>query len=174
MAIEIERRFLVAGEGWRKRALKGARIRQGYIAIGDLASVRVRIRGKTKATLTIKSRTSERRRLEFEYDISSGDAGSLLALCQGSIIEKVRYRVRDRDLAWEIDVFDGQNGGLIVAEVELRHEEQSFRLPEWVGKEITSQANYSNASLRHASLLQLVDLGRVSVGVISDHGHRER
>src|ERR1700692_1733256 len=119
MALEIERRFLVADEGWRKRALKGARIRQGYIAIGDLASVRVRIRGKSKATLTIKSRTSERRRLEFEYEISTKDAVALLALSQGSIIEKVRYRVRDRDLTWEIDAFEGRNTGLVVAEVEL-------------------------------------------------------
>jgi adenylate cyclase len=147
MALEIERRFLVADEGWRKRASKGAHIRQGYIAIGDLASVRVRIRGKAKATLTIKSRVSERRRLEFEYEISSQDAVALLALCQGSIIEKVRYRMRDRDLTWEIDVFEGRNAGLIVAEVELRHEKQSLQLPEWVGKEITSQDRYSNTRL---------------------------
>jgi adenylate cyclase len=147
MALEIERRFLVADEGWRKRASKGARIRQGYIAIGDLASVRVRIREKSKATLTIKSRVSERRRLEFEYEISSKDAVALLALCQGSIIEKVRYRMRDRDLTWEIDVFEGRNAGLIVAEVELRHEKQSLQLPEWVGKEITSQDRYSNTRL---------------------------
>ncbi len=147
MALEIERRFLVAGEGWRKRALKGARIRQGYIALGDLASVRVRIRGKSKATLTIKSRASERRRLEFEYEISSKDAIALLALSQGSIIEKVRYRVRDRELTWEIDVFEGRNAGLIIAEVELRHERQSLQLADWVGQEVTSQARYSNASL---------------------------
>lgn len=147
MALEIERRFLVADDGWRKQALKGSRIRQGYIAIGEMASVRVRIRGKSKATLTIKSRVSERRRLEFEYEISCKDAVALLALCRGSIIEKVRYRVRDRDLTWEIDVFEGQNAGLIVAEAELRHEKQSLRLPEWVGQEITSQDRYSNASL---------------------------
>jgi adenylate cyclase len=147
MALEIERRFLVADEGWRKRASKGSRIRQGYIAIGEVASARVRISGKAKATLTIKSRVSERRRLEFEYEISSQDAVALLALSQGSIIEKVRYRVRDRDFTWEIDVFEGRNAGLIVAEAELRHEKQSLRLPEWVGQEITSQDRYSNASL---------------------------
>ena len=147
MALEIERRFLVADEVWRKRASKGARIRQGYIAIGDLVSVRVRVKGKSKATLTIKSRVSERRRLEFEYEISSKDAVALLALCQGSIIEKMRYRVRDPNVIWEIDVFEGRNAGLIVAEVELRHEKQSLQLPEWVGQEITSQERYSNASL---------------------------
>ena len=89
MALEIERRFLVADEGWRKRASKGSRIRQGYIAIGEVASVRVRIRGKSKATLTIKSRTSERRRLEFEYEISSKDAVALLALTMTAKVDVV-------------------------------------------------------------------------------------
>jgi adenylate cyclase len=147
MGLEIERRFLVANEGWRKRAGKGARIRQGYIAISDFASVRVRIKGKSKATLTIKSRTSELRRSEFEYVIPCKDAAALLALCLGSIIEKVRYRARHRHLTWEIDVFEGRNTGLIIAEVELRHEKEPVQLPEWLGQEITSQDRYSNMSL---------------------------
>ena len=124
MPLEIERRFLVTNEGWRKRAGEGARIQQGYIAIGDLASVRVRIRGKSKATLTVKSRTSTARRLEFEYAIPCEDAVALLPLCLGSIIEKVRYLLRRRHLTWEIDVFEGQNAGLIIAEVELRDEKK--------------------------------------------------
>ena len=145
--LEIERRFLVADKGWRKRAGKGARIRQGYLAIGDFSSVRVRIKGKFKATLTIKSRTSELRHSEFEYGIPRKDAMALLGLCVGSIIEKVRYRLRHRNLTWEIDVFEGQNAGLVIAEVELRHEKQSLQLPEWLGREITSDDRYSNTSL---------------------------
>jgi adenylate cyclase len=147
MPLEIERRFLVTNEGWRKRAGEGARIQQGYIAIGDLASVRVRIRGKSKATLTVKSRTSTARRLEFEYAIPCEDAVALLPLCLGSIIEKVRYLLRRRHLTWEIDVFEGQNAGLIIAEVELRDEKQPLELPAWLGQEITSQNCYSNANL---------------------------
>ena len=147
MGLEIERRFLIADKGWRKRAGKGARIRQGYIAIGDFASVRVRIKGKSKATLTIKSRTSELRRSEFEYVIPCKDATALLALCLGPIIEKVRYRVLHLHLTWEIDVFEGRNAGLVIAEVELRHEKQSLQLPEWLGREISSDDRYSNTSL---------------------------
>jgi adenylate cyclase len=147
MGLEIERRFLVKNDGWRKRAGRGARIRQGYIAIGDAASVRVRIKGKSKATLTIKSRTAELRRSEFEYAIPYKDAAALLSLCVSSIIEKVRYRVRLRHLTWEVDVFEGQNEGLIIAEIELRHEKEPLQLPEWLGQEITSQGRYSNTSL---------------------------
>ena len=145
--LEIERRFLLRNDGWRTRAGKGTRIRQGYIAIGDTASVRIRTKGKSRATLTIKSRTGELRRSEFEYAIPHKDAVALLSLCGGSIIEKVRYRVRHHHLTWEVDVFEGRNEGLIIAEIELRHEKEPVQLPEWLGREITAQDRYSNTSL---------------------------
>ena len=147
MGHEIEHRFLVRNEGWRKRAGKGAPIRQGYVAIGELASVRVRIKGGSKATLTIKSRTSGLRRSEFEYVIPAKDAAPLMALCPGTIIEKVRYRVPYRGVTWEVDVFEGRNTGLVIAEIELRDEQEQFHSPQWLGEEITSEDRYRNASL---------------------------
>ena len=99
------------------------------------------------STLTIKSRKAGLRRLEFEYPIPLPDAETLLGLCQGAKIEKVRHIVPWQALRWEIDVFEGDNSGLVIAEIELPQETQAFDMPTWLGPEITGQERYYNSSL---------------------------
>ena len=147
MSFEIERKFLVRGDDWRALAISHTPIRQAYLASDGKASIRVRIRGDSTATLTIKSRPVDLRRLELEYDIPVLEAEALLQLRQGSIVEKVRHVIPCGDLAWEIDVFSGENLGLIVAEIELRHEHQHVDLPPWIGPEVTGQPQYYNSAL---------------------------
>jgi adenylate cyclase len=147
MPFEIERKFLVRGEAWRELATKRVRIRQAYLASDGRASIRVRIKDDRDAALTIKSRTPERRRLEFEYRVPTLEAEALIALRRGSVIEKHRYLVPHGGETWEVDVFEGENAGLIVAELELRDENQRIDLPPWVGREVTGQAAYYNSSL---------------------------
>jgi adenylate cyclase len=107
----------------------------------------VRISDDNTATLTVKSRPAKVRRLELEYTIPIGEAEALMMLRKGFIIEKVRHHVPDGDLTWDVDVFSGENLGLIIAEVELRHENQRIDLPPWIGEEVTGQPQYSNGSL---------------------------
>ena len=147
MSFEIERKFLVRGDDWRALAISQTPIRQGYLASDGKASIRVRIRGDSTATLTIKSRPVDLRRLELEYDIPILEAEALMQLRQGSVIEKVRHVVPCGDLAWEVDVFAGENLGLILAEIELRHEHQHVELPPWIGTEVTGQPQYYNSTL---------------------------
>jgi adenylate cyclase len=147
MSFEIERKFLVRGHDWQKLATTQIPIRQAYLASNGKTSIRIRIKGDSAATLTIKSRPVELRRLELEYDIPMLEAEALMQLRQGSVIEKVRYVIPCGDLAWEIDVFSGENLGLIIAEIELRHEHQHIQLPSWVGTEVTGQPQYYNSSL---------------------------
>jgi adenylate cyclase len=150
MADEIERKFLVRSDGWRAGAQRSRQIVQGYVALDGPASVRVRIVDGTRATLTIKSREAGLRRREFEYEIPVADAAALLELRTGAIIEKVRYELQSAALTWEIDVFSGDNEGLVIAEIELQHEDQVFDRPAWLGDEITADERYYNASLaRH-------------------------
>ena len=111
------------------------------------SSVRVRLKNDDYGTLTLKSRESELRRLEFEYPIPTADAEVLMALRRGSVIEKVRHTIPWQGLMWEVDVFSGDNAGLVIAEIELRHEHQQFVLPRWLGEEVTQQARYYNRSL---------------------------
>lgn len=148
MGIEIERKFLTSSEAWREQAGEGKLYRQGYLTSGpDAASVRVRIEG-TEAKLNIKSVTVGNARLEYEYPIPVVDAEELLdKLCKKPLIEKRRYLVNRHDLVWEIDEFMGDNEGLVVAEVELRHEDQVIDLPDWIGKEVTEDTRYYNACL---------------------------
>src|SRR5262245_970209 len=149
MPVEIERKFLVRGDAWRSFASK-ARIRQAYLASGDRSTTRVRIKNDAEATVTIKSKRAELRRLEIEYSISALDAEALLSLRESSLIEKTRFTVPWREHTWEVDVFSGDNAGLVVAEIELRHEDESFERPPWLGVEITGQSQYYNGSLaRH-------------------------
>jgi adenylate cyclase len=147
MAYEIERKFLVRGEGWRASAGKASLIRQAYLARSGSMSLRVRIKDNVGATLTIKSAAAEIRRLEFEYQIPLADAAALLGLREGGTVEKLRYKLPQQGLVWEIDVFQRENEGLITAEIELPHEDQVFERPDWLGQEITSERRYSNASL---------------------------
>lgn len=153
MAIEIERKFLVAGVGWREAAHAVVPMAQGYIndqAAMDSgtqrASVRVRIAGDT-GFLNLKSREPGRSRQEFDYPIPLDDARALLALCVGGVIDKRRHLVRHAAHLWEIDEFLGGNSGLVVAEIELGHADEAFERPGWLGPEVTELARYYNLAL---------------------------
>ena len=153
MGIEIERKFLVVGEGWRAAAHAVIPMAQGYVNdMGALdrgdqkASVRVRVEGDA-AALNLKSRTLGRSRQEFDYPIPVEDARALLALCVGGLVDKRRHLVWHKGLLWEVDEFLGDNAGLVVAEVELDDPDQHVPLPPWAGREVTDQARYYNVAL---------------------------
>lgn len=146
MAVEIERKFLVDGDAWRNAARERMVMRQGYLG-GDRCSIRVRI-AEDSANLNLKSRELGCRRLEFEYEIPRDEAEELLeSLASGHLVEKIRHLVDQGGLTWEVDEFVGANEGLIVAEVELDHEDQAIDLPDWVGQEVTDDERYYNARL---------------------------
>jgi adenylate cyclase len=146
MAAEIERKFLVNGDSWRKLA-QGSRYVQGYISTAKQATVRVRIVG-TQGYLTIKGATVQYTRSEFEYPIPVEDAQEMLdTLCDRPLIEKMRYRIEYGNLLWEIDEFAGVNQGLIIAEVELSDEQQQIELPMWIGEEVSDNPKYFNSNL---------------------------
>jgi len=144
---EIERKFLVVGEGWRKKARAPSHIVQGYLARGRKATVRVRIKDDKIATLTVKSREPGASRSEFEYGIPLKHARALLELCGSARIEKRRYEVAHGRLKWEVDVFAPPHAGLVVAEVELPSEATDLRLPDWIGEEVTDNPAYRNSAL---------------------------
>lgn len=147
MPLEIERKFLVVDETWREQADDGTAFRQGYLIGSEQASVRVRIEGET-AKLNIKSATLGIRRQEYEYAIPLSEATEILdTLCQTPLIEKTRYHVNHEGFVWEVDVFGGDNTGLVVAEVELPDESTPLPLPEWVGQEVSGEKRYYNVCL---------------------------
>lgn len=147
MGTEIERKFLVAGDGWRTQVSSRRFIRQGYIALGPPTAIRVRIVGQT-ANLNIKKATHDIERTEFEYPIPLTDALEMIEhLCVGSPIEKTRHEVPDGERVWEIDVFHGLNHGLVVAELEIPTRTAAFELPDWLGPEISDDPRYLNAYL---------------------------
>jgi adenylate cyclase len=150
MATEIERKFLVNGDSWRDAVLSQERIMQGYLANNQNATVRVRVKGE-HAFLTIKGAAQGISRAEYEYPIPVSDAEAMLAeLSVSSPIDKVRHRVRQGDQVWELDVFAGDNAGLVMAELELEHEDQPFDLPDWAGTEVSDDPRYYNVNLaRH-------------------------
>lgn len=148
MAREVERKFLVAGDGWRAGA-RGVRYRQGYLSAGERAgcTVRVRVAGE-RAFLTIKGPSAAGARDEYEYVIPVADAEEMLSrLAAGGIVEKTRYRVPFAGRTWEVDEFAGENAPLIVAEVELDRIDDEVALPPWVGREVTDDPRYTNAAL---------------------------
>ena len=134
MSIEIERKFLVRSGSWRNSVIRHAKIRQAYLDSDANVSIRVRIEDNNSATLTLKTRSSKLRRREFEYAIPTSDAEGLISLRQGHIVEKVRYIVPGGDLTWEIDVFSGENLGLVIAEIELPSENHQTGLWLQVGR----------------------------------------
>lgn len=144
MGVEIERKFLVCGDGWRVGT--GERLVQGYLNRDKARTVRVRLAG-AQAFLTIKGVSVGATRAEFEYPIPLDDAQALLALCDGPVIDKTRYRVPVGGQVWEVDVFAGENAGLVVAELELPHEDAPFERPAWLGAEVTHDARYFNSNL---------------------------
>ncbi len=143
---EIERKFLVTGDGWRGLG-DGVLYRQGYIARTQDRTVRVRVAGE-KGYLTIKYRGEGIARSEFEYDIPLEEAQALLdGLAPGEIIEKLRHTFEYEGSVWEVDEFLGANRGLIVAEIELDAEDQAFSRPPWLGEEVSKVSRYLNVEL---------------------------
>jgi len=147
MGIEIERKYLLKDERWRASANAGTRYRQGYLVGAKAASVRVRIEGE-QAFLNIKSATLGITRQEYEYPIPMQDARAMLdGLCAQPLIEKTRYHLDYQGHVWEIDVFAGENAGLVVAEIELASEQADFPRPDWLGEEVSDDPRYYNVSL---------------------------
>ncbi|RKD96884.1 CYTH domain-containing protein [Marinifilum flexuosum] len=144
MAIEIERKFLV-NQDLLPLPNDGKKLIQGYIWSDPQKSLRIRIAGE-KAFLTIKSGNDILKRSEFEYEIPMTDAHELLELCDAKI-EKTRYLIPMAQYTWEVDVFHGDNQGLIVAEIELASSEEQIKLPEWIDQEVSNDPKYLNVSL---------------------------
>ena len=146
MGVEIERKFLLAGDAWRTLG-EPVLLRQGYLSSNPDRTVRVRIEGD-QGTVTIKGRSVGATRGEWEYPIPLADAGELLErLCEQPIIEKFRRRIVIGVHTWEVDEFIGANQGLVVAEIELDSEDQQFEQPDWIGEEVTTDRRYYNSSL---------------------------
>ncbi|WP_342119484.1 CYTH domain-containing protein [Pseudoduganella sp. OTU4001] len=146
MGVEIERKFLVAGEGWRAQG-EPVLLRQGYLSSHAERTVRVRIEGE-RAVLTIKSKNVGAARGEWEYEIPVAEAAELLdGLCERPLIEKYRRRIPFGGFVWEVDEFLGENAGLVVAEIELPAEDAVFDKPDWVGEEVTHDLRYLNSRL---------------------------
>lgn len=148
MSQEIERKFLVLNNDFIAKSYDNDIIKQGYLSSDPDRSVRVRLKGES-AYLTIKGKTSGDgiSRYEWEREIRVSDAEELLLLCEPGIIEKVRYYVLVEENVFEVDIFWGDNNGLIVAELELNDEKEQFSRPEWLGEEITGDERYYNSAL---------------------------
>jgi len=152
MGIEIERKFLLKNDSWKKHVSVSTDFKQGYLlAPGSTditkSSVRIRIEGN-KANINIKSMTLSITRQEYEYPIPLEDAEKILKeLCEKPLVEKIRHIVIHEEHKWEIDVFSGDNKGLIVAEVELKNESENFSIPHWLGEEVSDQVKYYNVNL---------------------------
>lgn len=146
MGVEIERKFLLIGDAWKERAA-GTAYRQGYLSAVKERTVRVRTIDNA-GFLTIKGISIGATRLEYEYEIPLADADTMLdELCEKPLIEKNRYKIEHGGFTWEVDEFFGENDGLVVAEIELDSEDQSFEKPKWVGEEVTGDVRYFNSNL---------------------------
>ncbi|MDG1714377.1 CYTH domain-containing protein [Lacinutrix sp.] len=146
--IEIERKFLVTSQDFKKDAHNNYKIIQGFLSTNKKRTVRVRIKGEI-GFLTVKGASSKNglSRFEWEKEISMEEALSLLKLCKKGIIDKIRYEVNVGKHTFEIDEFFGDNTGLIIAEVELNSEKESFSKPDWLGKDVTGDIKYYNSQL---------------------------
>jgi adenylate cyclase len=148
VGVEIERKFLPAGDGWRALGAP-LLLRQGYLSSDPAPVVRVRVEGD-QAYMTIKGKSVGATRGEWEYPIPLADANELLALCEQPLVEKYRRRIEFAGNVWEVDEFLGANQGLVVAEIELASEDQPFDKPDWIGAEVTHDKRYYNSNLaRH-------------------------
>lgn len=145
--MEIERKFLVCGD-FTPCTVSSSRIVQGYICSERGRTVRVRIYGE-KGFLTIKGPSGDNglSRYEFEREVSLADAEELMKLCEPGVIDKVRHLAKVGRHTWEVDVFRGENEGLVVAEVELSSEDETFERPAWLGTEVTGDRRYYNSTL---------------------------
>ena len=146
--LEIERKFLVRNDDYKRQSYSSSRIQQGYICSGHGRTVRVRIRGD-RGYLTIKgpSNAAGLSRYEFEKEITLDEAQHLMALCEPGGIDKVRYLVKSGAHTFEVDEFHGDNEGLVMAEVELGSEDETFEKPDFIGDEVTGDRRYYNAHL---------------------------
>lgn len=146
MGLEIERKYLVDVSRWRPRG-PGVALRQGYLSSVPERTVRVRIEGE-RAVITVKGKTSGISRIELEYHIPVADARVMLdELCERPLIEKTRHRETHAGKAWDIDVFAGDNAGLVIAEIELGSETEPFEVPPWATADVSDDPRYFNASL---------------------------
>lgn len=146
MGTEIERKFLLRGDGWRETADRGTEIRQFYLAAREGVSVRVRIKDEAKALLTVKSGVGLSRG-EYEYEIPLADAREMEAARLGHVLAKRRFRVPLGELTVEVDVFSGDLAPLVLAEIELPDEAHPFERPDWLGEEVSEDARYTNAAM---------------------------
>jgi adenylate cyclase len=150
MAVEIERKFLVNGDLSFLDTCRNVFIQQGYLNIDPEKTVRVRtlenVAGKS-AFITVKGKTVGISKPEFEYRIPPKDAEEMFKLCGDRVIEKTRYFLPHGNFTWEIDVFSGKHRTLVIAEIELKSEDDVFDIPEWIGREVTTDHAYSNSSL---------------------------
>ncbi|MFI2741537.1 CYTH domain-containing protein [Zhouia sp. PK063] len=146
--IEIERKFLVKDLSFKSEAVKNTKIVQGFISDDPERTVRIRVKGNQGfITIKGKSNKSGTSRFEWEKEISLSEAEALLQLCKKGVIDKVRYEIPIENVVYEVDEFFGDNKGLIVAEVELKEENQVFAKPNWLGEEVTGQIKYYNSQL---------------------------
>ena len=146
--IEIERKFLVLSDGYKKEAYRSTMIVQGFLNTHKKRTVRVRVRGE-QGYLTVKGVSSldGTSRFEWEKDISKTDAEALLNLCEPGIIKKIRYEVKEGNHVYEVDEFHDDNLGLVIAEIELNDTLESFEKPKWLGEEVTGDLRYYNSQL---------------------------
>ena len=146
MATEIERKFLVKDDGWRSHQTMAMELAQGYLAVSEGISVRVRISDE-HAWLTVKGPQNGIARSEFEYVIPANDADALLGLCGNRVVRKTRHKIPWTGHVWEIDEFHGANQGLVLAEIELTADDEKFEKPPWIGAEVSDDPRYRNANL---------------------------
>lgn len=161
MAEEIERKFLVRDERWRNEADGGTKLLQAYVAVMDDRNVRIRLYEDGRAKLTMKAGRSGMTREEVEFAVPEHQAREMLSLAIGNVIEKVRYLVSYKGFVWEIDVYEGELAGLVVAEVEMNSEDDHPAIPPWVGHELTGDPAYSNQSLAFYGLPEVRAHARV-------------
>ncbi len=146
MKVEIERKFLVKNQDWKRLIVEKHTIQQGYLNVDKSCNVRVRIMNNL-AFITIKGKRVNTARPEFEYEIPLNDAESILKLSKTSIIKKTRFTVNHQGQIWEIDQFEGDNQGLVIAEIELKQKDEAISLPNWIGTEISNDERFYNLSL---------------------------
>ncbi|MDE6338492.1 MAG: CYTH domain-containing protein [Muribaculaceae bacterium] len=146
MGVEIERKFLVKNETFKKQACSVSRICQGYLGRDPERTVRIRVRDE-KGYITVKGKNSGAVRLEFEYEVSLADARQMLRMCEGNIVDKTRYVVNYCGFIWEVDEFHNLAEPLTIAEIELPSEDATFAVPEFIGKEVTGDKRYYNSML---------------------------
>jgi adenylate cyclase len=147
MAIEVERKFLVASDGWRAGADAGVRLTQFYLAMQPDRTVRLRVRDDGRAILTLKFGTGARHREEFEYEVPLAEAREMQRFAVGTVIEKTRHVVSHGGYDYEVDLFAGALKGLVVAELETPDDIADEQLPDWLGPEVTHISAFYNASL---------------------------